>query len=473
MPASLNALLGARLDRLDPEARDALERGAVEGELFHRGAVVELSDARARLGPRQPRCAHRARTSSARPRRLRRRERVPLQAHPRPRRRLPRDCRRSSAPTSTSGSPTGWSGSPGERVARVRGDPRLPPRAELPLPHRARPGRRRDARARRACGPPFRGGGPPGLAPRRRRRGEWAAPACGRPSPGRPSRPRADRRAARRGADGRRAERRGRSRPGRARQVGRRRRDLQRPGRGLPGELELGLAPTREIVDRLRRTAGAAIDLFAANDEEQALVRACWLLYLTSMILCRAGTAREAIDRLISVSGRFSDPLPSRLPGMLAMNLAWGPTPVPAALAETESILRRVRDDPAAEPRALGGHAYLLAQDGAIAAAREALARMREIVDRHGQLLVLWSAWGQNVGRVELLAGDPAHAERALRPAYEGLVRGAAVRLLLHRRRAARTRPRRSRPAHGSRGVRRRRARRRERGRPGLADPLA
>jgi class 3 adenylate cyclase len=44
MPTSLNALLGARLDRLDPKARDALERGAVEGELFHQGAVVELSE---------------------------------------------------------------------------------------------------------------------------------------------------------------------------------------------------------------------------------------------------------------------------------------------------------------------------------------------------------------------------------------------------------------------------------------------
>jgi class 3 adenylate cyclase/tetratricopeptide (TPR) repeat protein len=44
MPTSLNALLGARLDRLEPAARDALERGAVEGELFHQGAVVELSD---------------------------------------------------------------------------------------------------------------------------------------------------------------------------------------------------------------------------------------------------------------------------------------------------------------------------------------------------------------------------------------------------------------------------------------------
>ena len=186
------------------------------------------------------------------------------------------------------------------------------------------------------------------------------------------------------------------------------------------GELELGLAPTREAVDRMRGTLGAAIDLFAAHNEEEALVRASWLLYLTSMILCRSGTARDAIDRLTSVSDRFSEP--SRLPGMLAMNLAWGPTPVPEALAETESILRRVGDDPAADPRALGAYAYLLAQDGAIGAARRTLAKMREICERQGQRLVLWSSWGQNVGRVELLAGDPALAEQALRPAYEGLV---------------------------------------------------
>jgi class 3 adenylate cyclase len=44
LPTSLNALLGARLDQLDVSERDALERGAVEGELFHRAAVVELSD---------------------------------------------------------------------------------------------------------------------------------------------------------------------------------------------------------------------------------------------------------------------------------------------------------------------------------------------------------------------------------------------------------------------------------------------
>ena len=48
LPASLHALLGARLDRLDPEARATLERGAIEGEVFHRGAIVELSAAASR-----------------------------------------------------------------------------------------------------------------------------------------------------------------------------------------------------------------------------------------------------------------------------------------------------------------------------------------------------------------------------------------------------------------------------------------
>jgi class 3 adenylate cyclase/tetratricopeptide (TPR) repeat protein len=44
LPTGLNALLGARLDRLEATARDALERAAVEGQVFHYDAVVELSE---------------------------------------------------------------------------------------------------------------------------------------------------------------------------------------------------------------------------------------------------------------------------------------------------------------------------------------------------------------------------------------------------------------------------------------------
>ena len=43
VPPNLKALLAARLDRLEADERGVLERGAVEGELFHRGAIQALS----------------------------------------------------------------------------------------------------------------------------------------------------------------------------------------------------------------------------------------------------------------------------------------------------------------------------------------------------------------------------------------------------------------------------------------------
>ena len=43
VPPTLQALLGARLDQLDPAERSVLERGAIEGEIFHRGAIQALA----------------------------------------------------------------------------------------------------------------------------------------------------------------------------------------------------------------------------------------------------------------------------------------------------------------------------------------------------------------------------------------------------------------------------------------------
>src|SRR5918996_3061308 len=43
VPPTLHALLHARLDQLEQPEREVLERGAVEGEVFHRGAVRALS----------------------------------------------------------------------------------------------------------------------------------------------------------------------------------------------------------------------------------------------------------------------------------------------------------------------------------------------------------------------------------------------------------------------------------------------
>ncbi|MBA3365991.1 MAG: AAA family ATPase [Actinobacteria bacterium] len=45
VPPTIQALLAARLDQLNPGERHVIERAAVEGKLFHLGAVVELSPA--------------------------------------------------------------------------------------------------------------------------------------------------------------------------------------------------------------------------------------------------------------------------------------------------------------------------------------------------------------------------------------------------------------------------------------------
>ncbi len=53
VPESIHTLLAARLDRLGPSERVAIEGGSVEGQVFHGDAVRELSDdeARSEIGP--------------------------------------------------------------------------------------------------------------------------------------------------------------------------------------------------------------------------------------------------------------------------------------------------------------------------------------------------------------------------------------------------------------------------------------
>ena len=51
VPPTLHALLAARVDRLEPAERSVLERGAVEGEIFHRSAVQALAPEQAPVTP--------------------------------------------------------------------------------------------------------------------------------------------------------------------------------------------------------------------------------------------------------------------------------------------------------------------------------------------------------------------------------------------------------------------------------------
>jgi class 3 adenylate cyclase len=52
VPPTLQALLAARLDQLEAGERSVLERGAIEGEIFHRGAVQALAPEETQVTPR-------------------------------------------------------------------------------------------------------------------------------------------------------------------------------------------------------------------------------------------------------------------------------------------------------------------------------------------------------------------------------------------------------------------------------------
>jgi class 3 adenylate cyclase/tetratricopeptide (TPR) repeat protein len=52
VPPNLRALLAARLDQLEASERSVLERGAIEGEVFHRGAVQALAPEESQVTPR-------------------------------------------------------------------------------------------------------------------------------------------------------------------------------------------------------------------------------------------------------------------------------------------------------------------------------------------------------------------------------------------------------------------------------------
>ena len=52
VPPTLHALLAARLDQLQTAERTVLERGAIEGEIFHRGAVQALAPDETQVTPR-------------------------------------------------------------------------------------------------------------------------------------------------------------------------------------------------------------------------------------------------------------------------------------------------------------------------------------------------------------------------------------------------------------------------------------
>ena len=135
VPPTIHALLQARIDSLDGDVRVVMERGSVEGEVFHRGAVAR---ALARSGSRRCRVASDdARAQGAHPldrTDLPRGRGVPLSPPAHPRRRVRVAAEGDARGAARAVRRLALDARPGRR----RRDRRVPPRAGASLPSGAR-----------------------------------------------------------------------------------------------------------------------------------------------------------------------------------------------------------------------------------------------------------------------------------------------------------------------------------------------
>jgi class 3 adenylate cyclase len=120
----------------------------------------------------------------------------------------------------------------------------------------------------------------------------------------------------------------------------------------------------------------------------------------------------------------------------LAYSMALGPTPWKELERYCRGTLTVARDEGhlQLEASCLGFLALVQAESGQFEPAREGLARARGILEDLGQRWSLAVSWAYRAAQVEMVAGEPAAAERVLRWAYETLTQmgdkgvGPAVR---------------------------------------------
>ncbi|MGA0612026.1 AAA family ATPase [Caldimonas sp. KR1-144] len=163
---------------------------------------------------------------------------------------------------------------------------------------------------------------------------------------------------------------------------------------------------------------GELIPRLEALDAHGELAKAWRLVALVHQIAGRFGKAGEAIDRVMSHARSAGDErLIARSALGLVFSLLYGPTPVAQAVARCERVLADGLGDRQVEGLILCKLAQLLAMQGQFDAARAHYARARAQLQDLGQGVHVASS-SLDLAVIELLAGEPAAAERELRPDY-------------------------------------------------------
>ncbi|MGZ4398478.1 MAG: adenylate/guanylate cyclase domain-containing protein [Gaiellaceae bacterium] len=176
-------------------------------------------------------------------------------------------------------------------------------------------------------------------------------------------------------------------------------------------------------MEGVRAETERLIAVFERLGDEQGLARAWRELGKVRMWLGRCEAGTEAFAHALVLSERSGDRR-ERRQTLMWLLVVWIFGPLPAE--EGNRRLAEVRRDPdggkEVEATALNAQALFEAMQGQFEKARRNMAAGRAIHRELGNVL-WWAATAMLSGRVELLADDPERAERELREGYDALQR--------------------------------------------------
>ena len=188
--------------------------------------------------------------------------------------------------------------------------------------------------------------------------------------------------------------------------------------------LRVQLATNREPASgEVEDIVAAAIDVLTELGDERRLAKAWFLRAWLEWLGCRATAAAESSRRAAAHAERAGDERgQAQALHLLVGADLFGPTPIPAARARCEEVMRTLPGQRRVEASATRALAGLTAMEGRFADALVLLERDREILEDMG-LKVAAAGATEIAGLVHMLAGEPVAAERELRRGYEAFER--------------------------------------------------
>jgi len=173
--------------------------------------------------------------------------------------------------------------------------------------------------------------------------------------------------------------------------------------------------------EQMTRVAKAAIPELESLGDDAGLARAWHLLSEPPVIACRWGDRAATLERALEHAQRAEDAREAAfVAASLMQAIQLGPTPVDAAIARAEAFLREMQGDRMLTASIVSSLAVLLAMRGEFSQARAEWARARRLLDELG-MTHRRAVRAIDASTIELLAGDAEAAERELRTGYRML----------------------------------------------------